>query len=50
AYDYTVAVDVGVNRNTAALVREAGTDILISGSAFFTAEDPREEAALVRGD
>ncbi|MFP4178631.1 MAG: ribulose-phosphate 3-epimerase [Spirochaetaceae bacterium] len=50
AYDYTVAVDGGVNRNTAALVREAGTDILISGSAFFTAEDPREEAALVRGD
>ncbi|MFO7849384.1 MAG: ribulose-phosphate 3-epimerase, partial [Spirochaetia bacterium] len=49
-FDYTVAVDGGVNRNTAALVREAGADILISGSAFFKAEDPGEEVALVRGD
>jgi ribulose-phosphate 3-epimerase len=49
-YDYSVAVDGGVNRNTAAMVREAGADVLISGSAFFKAEDPQEEVALVRGD
>ena len=49
-YSYTVAVDGGVNRETAAMVREAGTDVLISGSAFFKAEDPREEVSLVRGD
>ncbi len=49
-YDYSVAVDGGVNRNSAALVREAGADVLISGSAFFKADDPKEEVALVRGD
>lgn len=49
-YDYTIAVDGGVNRETAAMVREAGTDVLISGSAFFKAADPQEEVALVRGD
>ncbi len=49
-YSYSVAVDGGVNRETAAIVREAGTDVLISGSAFFSADDPKEEVALVRGD
>jgi ribulose-phosphate 3-epimerase len=49
-HGYTVAVDGGVNRSTAAMVREAGADVLISGSAFFKAEDPAEEVALVRGD
>ncbi len=49
-YGYSIAVDGGVNRNTAAMVREAGADVLISGSAFFKADDPQEEIALVRGD
>jgi ribulose-phosphate 3-epimerase len=48
-YRYLISVDGGVNRNTAAMVREAGTDVLISGSAFFEAEHPEEEARLFKG-
>lgn len=37
-------VDGGVNEQTAALCREAGTDILVAGTAIFGADDP--EAAI----
>jgi len=47
---YIVAVDGGVNRETAKTVREAGTELLISGSAFFESGDPAEEVRFVRGD
>ncbi|HDQ14156.1 MAG TPA: ribulose-phosphate 3-epimerase [Sediminispirochaeta sp.] len=49
SHDYLIAVDGGVNRNTADAVRRAGADVLISGSAFFKASDPREEVRRVRG-
>lgn len=48
-YRYLISVDGGINRNTAAMVRDAGTDVLISGSAFFEAEHPEEEARLFKG-
>src|SRR6056297_3655822 len=48
-YFYQVAVDGGVNRNTVEQVRNAGTDVLISGSAFFEAEDPADEVRVMRG-
>jgi ribulose-phosphate 3-epimerase len=35
SYDFLINVDGGVNMETAALVREAGTDVIVSGSAFF---------------
>jgi ribulose-phosphate 3-epimerase len=41
AYSYRIAVDGGVNRETAASLREAGADVLITGSAFFQAPDKR---------
>lgn len=47
---FLIAVDGGVNRETAAEVRSAGTDVFISGSAFFRAEDPIEEVRLVKGE
>jgi len=47
---YLIAVDGGVNRDTAEMVRQAGTDVLISGSAFFKARNPSEEIRTVRGD
>ncbi len=49
-YDYLIAVDGGVNRTTVQMVRDAGTDVLISGSAFFKAENPAEEIRIMRGD
>ena len=48
-YHYLISADGGINRNTASLVRNAGADILVSGSAFFEADDPKEEAVLFRG-
>jgi ribulose-phosphate 3-epimerase len=47
-FPYLVAVDGGVNRKTAGEVRGAGADVLVSGSAFFRAEDPAEEVRVVR--
>ncbi|HRW25270.1 MAG TPA: ribulose-phosphate 3-epimerase [Spirochaetia bacterium] len=42
---FDIAVDGGVNRDTAPLVRAAGADALVMGSAFFESADP---GALVR--
>ena len=48
-YGYRIAVDGGINRSTVASVRDAGADVLISGSAFFSADDPKAEVAFFRG-
>ena len=48
-HEYLIAVDGGVNRDTAAQIRDAGADVLISGSAFYKSANPREEVALFRG-
>jgi ribulose-phosphate 3-epimerase len=37
--DFLIAVDGGINLETAPRVVEAGADVLIAGSAFFNAED-----------
>ncbi|MDR2798912.1 MAG: ribulose-phosphate 3-epimerase [Treponema sp.] len=44
-YRYLISVDGGIHASTASLVREAGADVLVTGSAFFNAPD---KAALVR--
>ena len=49
SYRYLIMVDGGVNRETARAVREAGTDVLISGSAFFSASDPQAEIMALKG-
>jgi ribulose-phosphate 3-epimerase len=43
--EYLISVDGGVNRLTASLIREAGVDVMVTGSAFFDASD---KAGLVR--
>lgn len=35
-YNYLISVDGGVNNDTVQSVREAGADIVVSGSAFFS--------------
>lgn len=37
---YVISVDGGINRTTAPSAIEAGADILVLGSAFFSADDP----------
>ena len=49
-YSYLISVDGGVNRKTVRSVRDAGTDILVSGSAFFGSETPGDEVILFKGN
>ncbi len=48
-YSYLISADGGINRETAPLIRKAGLDIAVAGSAFFNAEDPVEEARILSG-
>ncbi len=48
-FSYLLSVDGGVNRNTVQSVRDSGADVLISGSAFFGAEDKKSEINFFRG-
>lgn len=46
-FEYLISVDGGVHRGNAATVIDAGTDVLVAGSAFFGAEDPVVEAGYL---
>lgn len=47
-YDYIISVDGGVNTETAPAIRDAGTDLLVTGSAFFSSDDPAQELRDLR--
>jgi ribulose-phosphate 3-epimerase len=47
--DFAISVDGGVNEDTAAACREAGADILVSGSYFCHHADRTKAAAILRG-
>ena len=42
-----IEIDGGVNRRTAALLAEAGADVVVAGSAVFGADDPVEEIRIL---
>ncbi|MFP4378525.1 MAG: ribulose-phosphate 3-epimerase, partial [Spirochaetales bacterium] len=46
---FCIAVDGGINERTAATVRDAGADVLVSGSAFFKSKQPAAMLAAMRG-
>jgi ribulose-phosphate 3-epimerase len=46
---FRIAVDGGVNTETSAILREAGADVLIFGSAFFGSPDPGAVLARLVG-
>lgn len=48
-YDYVIEMDGGIKASNAALVRDAGTDIIVAGSAVFKAEDKAETIRALRG-
>ncbi len=48
--DADVEVDGGINGKTAAVVREAGANVLVSGSYLFGAQDMRKAALSLKED
>lgn len=49
-WSYAISVDGGINETTGVLCREAGADILVSGSWFCQADDRARAAGMLRGD
>jgi ribulose-phosphate 3-epimerase len=47
---FHIAVDGGINAQTATIVRDAGADVLISGSVFYASPDPKAEIAMLKGN
>jgi ribulose-phosphate 3-epimerase len=39
--DFKISVDGGINEKTAIEARQAGVDVLVAGSAFFSSQDKR---------
>ena len=48
-YTYVINVDGGIGSANAHLVREAGTDIIVAGSAVFKAADRTAEIRAIKG-
>ncbi|MDR1230993.1 MAG: ribulose-phosphate 3-epimerase [Spirochaetaceae bacterium] len=48
-YPFLISVDGGINADTAHTAREAGADILVTGSAFFDAPDKSHFVRAMRG-
>jgi ribulose-phosphate 3-epimerase len=48
-YSFLISVDGGMNAETAPLAREAGVDVMVTGSAFFEAADKARFVRLMRG-
>jgi ribulose-phosphate 3-epimerase len=48
-YGYLVEVDGGIYRETVRQALDAGAEVIVTGSAIFSAEDPRAEVAILRG-
>ncbi len=47
-YNYLISVDGGVNWDTAPSIRESGTDIFVTGSAFFKSPHPGDMLKSLR--
>ena len=47
-YNYLIEVDGGINRTTVHGVVDAGAEVLVSGSALFSAEDPASEVEFFK--
>lgn len=47
--DFRISVDGGVHANNANRLVEAGADVLVMGSAFFSADDKKALAAQIQG-
>jgi len=50
AYHYLLSVDGGINTENAYLAREKGADVIVAGSAFFSASDKKEAVRKFKGN
>ena len=48
-YRYEIEIDGGINEQTAVLAREAGSEILVAGSAVYKAQNPAAMIKALRG-
>ena len=48
-YTYLLEVDGGVNEATADTINASGADVIVTGSAFFSAQDPQAYVKLLKG-
>ena len=48
-YECDIEVDGGINAKTSELVREAGANILVAGSAVYSADDIQAAIDSIRG-
>lgn len=46
--DMNIQVDGGINRDTAAIVKQAGANVLVAGTYLYKAEDMEQAAQLIR--
>ena len=46
--DFEIEIDGGITADNANLVKEAGVDVIVAGSAVFKAEDPSKVIALLK--
>lgn len=46
---YLISIDGGVNEANAAMVRGAGAEVIVSGSAFFNSQDPATTVEKIVG-
>lgn len=44
---YLISVDGGINRETASMVKAAGVDVFVAGSAFYGSADPVAELKML---
>lgn len=49
-YDYVIEVDGGIGSGNAHLVRDAGVDVIVAGSAVFRAADRSAEIKGIKGE
>jgi len=48
--DFKISVDGGINEKTAIEARQAGADVLVAGSAFFSSQDKRGFVSRLTGE
>lgn len=48
--DYVIEVDGGIGSGNAHLVRDAGADVIVAGSAVFRADDRSAEIKAIKGE
>lgn len=47
--DFEIEIDGGIDKNTAPLARDAGVNVLVTGSAFFGSDDKKKAVRDIRG-